>query len=97
MNYTKRDKTNVLLGLLGYAQSKEARNRNYQTAYNLLNNNNFDIERIIKLHYALRFDEKTETSYISLAGETSTIKIKMSDINQIAYYVESWDVNISIG
>ena len=96
MNFTKRDKTNMLLGLLGYVNPNNYEN-NYQTAYNLLENNNFNFNKIKELHYALKFDDKTETSFISLAGIYSTVKIKMSDIDTLIYYLNLHDVEIEVG
>ncbi len=93
---TKKDKTNMLMGLLGYVNLNNYDN-DYPTAFKLLEDNNFDIKSIIELHYSLSFDKKTETSFISLAGCYSTIKIKMSEVEDIIYHVNKHDVEIGIG
>ena len=93
---TKKDKTNMLMGLLGYVNLNNY-DSDYPVAYQLLEDNNFDIKKIIDLYYALNFDEKTKTSFISLAGSYSTIKIKMSEVKDILYHVNKHDVEIEIG
>jgi len=93
---TKRDKTNMLMGLLGYVNLNNY-NSDYPVAYQLLENNDFEIKKIIDLHYALCFDKKTETSFISLAGSYATVKIKMSEVENIIHCVNEHDVEIEIG
>ncbi len=93
---TKKDKTNMLMGLLGYVNLNNY-NSDYSTAFKLLEDNDFDIKRIIDLHYALCFDAKTETSFISLAGSYSTIKIKMSEVEDLAHHTATQNVEIGIG
>ena len=93
---SKRDKANMLIGLLGCVNLNNYQ-RCYPNAYMLLEQNDFDIEKIIALFYDLKFDEETETSHISLMGEAPTIKIKMSEEEDIYKYVELHNVNIYIG
>lgn len=89
-------KTNMLLGLLGYVNLNNYEN-SLKVANKLLEDNNFDIKKIIDLHYALCFDARTETSLISLAGSYATIKIKISEVEELAHYVATHDVEIKIG
>ncbi len=93
---TKKAKANILMGLLGCVNPNNYES-DFPTVYQLLKNNKFDIQKIIDLHYALNFDKKTETSFISLAGCYATIKIKMSRIEDITYYVNKHDVEIEVG
>ena len=93
---TNEAKTNMLMGVLGYINENNYKN-DYPTAYNLLENNDFDMQKIIKLHNDLEFDERTKTSFISLAGSYATIKIKMSELDDIVELVEKHDVEIGIG
>ncbi len=96
MGFSIRDKADILLGVLGYTNNKTY-SSDYETAFNLLSVNDFDINKIQKLQLALETDIKTESSYISLAGTVANIKIKNSDIDKIIYYVNLYDVNINIG
>ena len=84
------------MGLLGYVNLNNY-DSDYPVAYQLLENNNFNLKKIIDLHYALNFDKKTETSFISLAGSYTTIKIKMSRIENILSHVNKHNLEIEIG
>jgi len=93
---TKEAKTNMLMGILGYVNSSSYKS-NYKAAYDLLQKNDFNLEKIIKLHYDLEANETTNSSFISLAGEYAKIKIKMSNTENIINLINKNDVDISIG
>ena len=96
MQINNRDKTILLMGTLGYPNLTSFET-NYNSALSLMENNQFDIKRIIKLHYDLQFDEKTEQCHISLAGSVPTIKIKSSDVERIVHHLENNNIKIDIG
>ncbi len=94
MTMTKRDKTNMLLGVLGYTRNYE---HNYKIAYQLLKQNNFDFQKIINFSIALGADEVTETSFISLASGYPKIKKKMSekkDVMRVIYQFDDIEIEI---
>ena len=93
---TDRDKTNLLMGLLGYVNPNNY-DSDYHASYQLLKENDFNMEKIINLHFALNEDESTNTSFISLAGSYANLKIKMSEIEDIIALVQLYDVEIGIG
>ena len=88
---TNENKMYVLLGALGYSNEYFL-----STAKQLLENNDYNLEKILNSSRDLQFDKDTSTAYISLAYDYPTIKLKLSDIDYVITKIDKFEIDIEV-